>query len=74
MAQLEVTGREFRDTQKAIFDLTDRCEKALRATMSGDDLQLSPAMVEKIEHGLQNIKDGKTKRYTMEELRVKMGL
>jgi hypothetical protein len=28
----------------------------------------------KIDRGLQNIMDGKTKRYTMEELRLKMGL
>jgi hypothetical protein len=27
-----------------------------------------------IEHGLQDIKNGKVKKYTMEELRIKMGL
>jgi hypothetical protein len=31
-------------------------------------------MVKRIEQGLQNIRDGKGKRYTMEEFRVMMGL
>jgi len=84
MAVLEITSRQFRDKQKDIFDLADKGEKVVirrgrkqaytLTPVNSDDLDLTPKMLEKIERGLQNIRDGKTKRYTMEELRLKMGL
>jgi len=84
MSVLEITSREFRDKQKIIFDLADSGKKIIikrgkkrsyiLIPMDDEGLILSPAMEERIEQGLQNIREGKTKRYTMEELRIKMGL
>lgn len=84
MAILEITSREFRDKQKSIFDLVDKGEKVIirrgkkrsyvLTPIQEDSLDLSPAMIETIERGLQDIKEGRTKRYTMEELHKKMGL
>jgi hypothetical protein len=65
-----------------MFDLADKGDKIIikrgkkRAYVLTpiDDNRLvrSPTMMEKIERGLQNIRDGKTKRYTREELSLKM--
>jgi hypothetical protein len=80
----EITSREFRNRQKDMFDLADKGEKVIirrgkkrsyiLIPIDDDDMVLSPAMVEKIERGLKNIRDGKTKRYTMDDLCLKMGL
>jgi len=39
-----------------------------------EDLPLSTAMQEKIERGLQHIKEGKGKEYSLEQLREMMGV
>ncbi|MCL2073688.1 MAG: hypothetical protein FWH18_07195 [Marinilabiliaceae bacterium] len=38
------------------------------------DKYYSPSMLETIERGLSDIREGKTRRYTIEELQLKMGL
>jgi hypothetical protein len=84
MAILEITSREFRNKQRSMFDLADngdqivirrgkKCSYAL-IPMDEESMLLSSGMIERIEKGLQNIREGRTKRYTMEELRIKMGL
>lgn len=84
MAILEITSREFRDRQRAIFDLADEGERIVirrgkkrsyvLTPLNDDALELSSSMKETIEQGLENIRQGKTKRYTLEELRTEMGL
>jgi len=82
---LVISSREFRDNQAQYFNMVDNQEnliiqrgknKSYRLLpVTEDDTLLSKqeyfAMLDK---GLQNIREGKTKRYTMEELRIKMGL
>ena len=85
MAVLQITSREFRDNQKSFFELADEGEQIIirrkgknRAytltPIDTNDLILSPALKKKIEKGLQDIKDGKGREYSLEELRLKMGL
>lgn len=82
---LVVSSREFRDKQKNYLDKADDGMEILIqrgknksykvVAVSDDDSLMSKKELDAlIEQGLQNIKDGKTKRYTMEELRLKMGL
>ena len=81
---IEVTSREFRTNQKTYLDYADEGVKIVirrkRKTsyiltpMEDSDLQLSPELILRIEQGLQEIREGKTKRYTMEELKQRMGL
>ena len=82
---IQVSSREFRDKQKAYFELADKGEQIvirrkgkkcayILTPVNDDDLVLSPEMQKKIEKGLQEIKEGKGKEYSLEELRIKMGL
>lgn len=83
---IEVTSREFRTNQKTYLDYADegtqiiikRKKKTsyILIPVQEDDLQLqlSPQLEERIKKGLQEIKEGKTKRYTMDELRQRMDL
>lgn len=81
---IEITSREFREKQKAYFDLADngaqiilkrgRKQAYILTPVSDEDLQLSPELRERIEKGLQEIKDGKTTRYTMDELQQRLGI
>jgi antitoxin (DNA-binding transcriptional repressor) of toxin-antitoxin stability system len=82
---LVVNTREFRDNQKSYLDKVDEGVEILiqrgrnRAyrivPVSDDDTLMNwEELNEIVERGLENIKNGKGKRYTMEELRVKMGL
>ena len=85
MAQLiEITSQEFLEKQKTYFDLADKGAKIILkrgrkksyilTTLNDEDTQPSSDMLVRIEKGLQEIKDGKTTRYTIEELRHRMGL
>jgi hypothetical protein len=59
MATIEITSREFREKQKAIFDKADNGEKIIikrgkkqayvLTPISPDDLYFSPEMMKKIE-------------------------
>jgi antitoxin (DNA-binding transcriptional repressor) of toxin-antitoxin stability system len=82
---LIVSTREFRDKQKSYLDKVDEGveiliqrakNKSYRVVpVSDDDTLMNWEELNKIvERGLDDIKNGKGKRYTMEELRVKMGL
>jgi hypothetical protein len=50
--------------------MAQRKEK-ICACINDNDLVLSPEMQKKIEEGLQEIKEGKGKEYSLEELRKK---
>jgi hypothetical protein len=82
---LVVSTREFRDKQKSYLDKADEGieiliqrgkNKSYRVTpVSDDDTLISKKELDAIiERGLEDIKNGNGKRYTMEELRLKMGL
>lgn len=85
MEVLEVSTRQFRDNQKSYLDKVDEGveilirrakEKAYKIIpVTKDDTGMSKEeYFAMLDRGLQNIREGRTKRYTMEELRVKMGL
>lgn len=84
MAVLEISSRDFRDKQKAMFDLADKGEQIvikrgkkrsyILTPLNDDGMELSSAMEERIAKGIENISEGRTKRYTLEELRSKMGI
>lgn len=81
---IQITSREFRDKQKDYFDLADqgtqiilkrgRKQAYVLTPIDDKDLYLSPEMQEKINKGLQDIKEGRTKSYSLEQLKQKMGL
>lgn len=83
---IEITSREFREKQKAYFDLADegmqiilkRGKKRayiLTPVLDDDlDLEVTPELRERIEKGLEEIKAGKTTRYTKDELQRRLGL
>ncbi|MDR3133815.1 MAG: hypothetical protein LBU42_07310 [Prevotellaceae bacterium] len=81
---IQVSSREFRTKQKDYFDLADsgvriilrrgRKQAYILNPVDDEDLFLSPALKARIDKGLQEIKEGKGKDYTLEELRGKMGL
>jgi PHD/YefM family antitoxin component YafN of YafNO toxin-antitoxin module len=85
MAQIiEVTGREFRANQKTYLDYADagaqviikrkRKTSYVLTPMKDDDLELSPALIESIERGLRDIREGRGTVYTLEELKEWMGI
>ena len=81
---IQVSSREFRAKQKDYLYMADqgaqiilkrkRKQSYILTPVDDEDLQLSPELQERIEKGLQDIKEGRTKRYTLDELRQKMGL
>jgi len=81
---IEITSQEFLEKQKIYFDLADKGAKIILkrdrwksyvlTPLNEDDIELSPQMLLRIEKGLQEIEEGKTKRYTMEALQKRMGL
>ncbi len=82
---LVISGREFRANQGMYLGLAASGKDILLKSrtngsfkivpVTDDDILMSKeeyfAMIDK---GLQNIKEGKGKEYTLEELRLKMGL
>jgi len=82
---LVISTREFREKQGKYLNLAAKGEDIVLKSRGKGSFKLVPVTEDDtlmskeeldavIERGLQNIKAGKTKRYTMDELRVKMGL
>ena len=81
---IEITSQEFLEKQKIYFDLADKGAKIILkrdrrksyilTPLKEENIELSPQMLLRIEKGLKEIEEGKTKRYSMEELQKKMGL
>lgn len=81
---IEISSREFREKQKSYLDLADngvqiilkrgRKQAYILTPVSDEDLELSAELKERIEKGLQQIKEGKTTPYTMDELQQRLGL
>ncbi len=82
---LVISTREFRAKQGEYLSMAARGEDIVLKSrdigsfkivpVTEDDTLMSKEEFEAvIERGLQDIKDGKGKRYTMEELRMMMGL
>ena len=79
------SSREFRGNQAQYFNMVDNQENLIIQRGKNKSYRLLPVTeddtllskkeyFEMLDKGLQNIREGKTKRYTMEELRIKMGL
>jgi hypothetical protein len=81
---IQISSREFRTRQEDYFDLADggarvilrrgRKQAYILAPVDDADLFLSPGLKARIDRGLQEIKEGKGREYSLEELRGKMGL
>ena len=81
---IQVSSREFRAKQKDYLDMADegvqiilkrkRKQSYILTPVNDEDLLLSPELQKRIEEGLQDIKEGKGREYSLEELRIKMGL
>lgn len=81
---IQISSREFRDKQKTYLEFVDQGMKVilkrgrkrayLITPIDDEDLILSPEFQKKIDQGLQDIKEGKGREYSLGELRVKMGL
>ena len=82
---LVISTRKFREKQGMYFGMAKSGEDIIVKSRENGSFKLVPIteddtlisreqLDEIIERGLKNIKDGKTKMYTMEELRIKMGL
>jgi prevent-host-death family protein len=82
---LVISTREFREKQSEYLGRAANGEDVILKSraigsfkivpVSDTDTVMSKEELDAIiEQGLQNIRNGKTKRYTMEELRLKMGL
>ena len=84
MSIVEVTSRQFREKQKTMFEMADQGDKIVirrgrkksyvLTPLEKDDLMLSPELERRIERGIKNIKEGKGREYSLEELKIKMGL
>jgi len=82
---LVISTREFRDRQKNYLDKVDegieilirrakeRAYKIIPVTKD-DALMNKEEYFSMLDRGLQNIREKKGKEYTLEELRIKMGL
>lgn len=79
MAVIQVTSRQFREKQKAFFDLADKGKKIiirrgkkqgyLLTPVDDDDLNFTPEMLAKIDRSIQQASDGEvTYIATKEEL------
>ena len=70
--QRQYLGRDIKDEDVILKSRTEGSFKLV--PVSDDDTLMSKEQLDAIiEQGLQDIKNGKTKRYTLEELRVKLG-
>ncbi|MDR2968258.1 MAG: type II toxin-antitoxin system prevent-host-death family antitoxin [Tannerellaceae bacterium] len=82
---LVISTREFRAKQGEYLGMAAKGEDIVLKSRSIGSFKIVPVKEDdtlmskeeldaRIERGLQDIKEGKGKRYTMEELRLKMGL
>ncbi len=70
MSVLQITSREFREKQKAFFDLADKGEKVIikrgkkqayvLTPINDDDLYFTPEMLAKIDKAVQEANEGET--------------
>jgi hypothetical protein len=82
MTVLQVTSRQFREKQKAFFDLADKGEKIIirRGNKKSyvltpvDDLYFTPEMLAKIDKAVQHAKEGKVRKLTPELQKELLGL
>lgn len=79
MAIIQTTSRQFRDKQKAFFDLADKGEKVLikrgkkrtylLTPVDNEDIYFTPAMLDKINRANKQVQEGLiTKIETEKEL------
>ena len=76
MAVLEITSKQFLEKQNSFFDMVDtgkrivirrgRKQAYMLMSIDDDDLYFSPEMLAKIDHSLQQAKEGKTVKLTPE--------
>ena len=82
---LVISTRQFREKQGQYLGMVANGEDVVLKSRTEGSFKLVPVSEDEtlmskeqldaiIEQGLQDIKNGKTKRYTLEELRLKMGL
>ena len=82
---LVISGREFRANQGRYLGLAAEGRDVLLKSREkgsfkivpvtdGDTLMSKEEYFAMLDRGLQNIREGKGKEYTLEELRIKMGL
>lgn len=82
---LVISTREFRDKQKSYLDKVDggmeiliqRAKKRaykIIPVMKDDTLINKEEYYSMLDRGLQSIREGRGKEYTLDELRIKMGL
>ena len=81
---IQISSREFRAKQKDYFDLADngvqiilkrgRKQAYILTPIDDEDLFLSDELRKRIDKGLQDIKDGKGREYSLEELKAKMNI
>jgi hypothetical protein len=84
MAVLQITSRQFRDKQKAIFELADKGEKIIikrgdkqayvLVPVDDDDLYFTPEMMAKIDKAVQQANEGKVRKLTTELQKELLGL
>lgn len=84
MAVLQITSRQFRDKQKAIFELADKGEKIIirrgdkqayvLVPVDYDDLYFTPEMLAKIDKAVKQAKEGKVRKLTTELQKELLGL
>ncbi len=81
MAIIQTTSRQFRDKQKDFFELADKGERViirrgkkqayLLTPIDDEDIYFTPAMLDKINRSIEQVKKGKvTKIETEEELNL----
>jgi PHD/YefM family antitoxin component YafN of YafNO toxin-antitoxin module len=81
MAIIQTTSRQFRDKQKDFFELADKGERViirrgkkqayLLTPIDDEDIYFTPAMLDKINRSIEQVKEGKvTKIETEEELNL----
>ena len=82
---LVISTREFREKQKSYLDKVDTGTEILIQRKRNRSYRIVPVTKEDtlmskeeyfamLDRGLQSIKEGKGKEYTLEELRIKMGI
>ena len=82
---LVISTREFREKQKSYLDKVDTGTEILIQRKKNRSYRIVPVTKDDtlmskeeyfamLDRGLQSIKEGKGKEYTLEELRIKMGI
>jgi hypothetical protein len=77
MAIIQTTSRQFRDKQKDFFELADKGERViirrgkkqayLLTPFDDEDIYFTPAMLDKINKSIEQVKEGKVTKIETEE-------